>query len=344
MQRLKKTGVMHKVWMDSYLEKYPRAVFLDTDWYGPDISLDGLKKLPLDWAFYPDTLSSEMIERLSGAQIAIGKAPSFTKETFAALPDLKLICVASNGVNSVDLHAARDAGVTVCNTPGYSTFSVAQHTMLLILALSVNYLGEARTEAPSRYFYGYPVRELRGKTLGIIGFGNIGREVARLSMAFGMKIIIAEHKERHRSLRDALPLETVLQEADYITLHAPLTPATQHLISKRELSLMKNSACLINTSRGGLIDELDLAEALKQGLIAGAALDVLSEEPPPSDHPLLNPEVPNLLLTPHIAWSSKEARMRLIQMVEQNLVAFLDGNPLNEITVEDAGIQIAGVL
>ncbi len=335
---------MHKVWMDSYLEKYPRAVFLDTDWYGPDVSLDGLKTLPLDWAFYPDTLSSEMLERLKGAQIAIGKSPHFTREMFAALPDLKLICVASTGVNCVDLHAAREAGVTVCNTPSYCTFSVAQHTMLLMLALSVNYLGEARTEAPSRYFYGYPVRELREKTLGIVGFGNIGREVARLSMAFGMKVLVAEHTESGHSVRDALPLEVVLQEADYLTLHAPLTPATRHLISKNEFSLMKNSACLINTSRGSLIQEHDLAEALKEGIIGGAALDVLSEEPPPPDHPLLHPDVPNLILTPHIAWSSKEARMRLIQSIEQNLVAFLDGNPLNEVVVEDAGTQIAGVL
>ena len=335
---------MHKVWMDSYLEKYPRAVFLDTDWYGPEVSLDGLKKLPLDWTFYPDTLSCEMIERLNGAQVVVGKNPSFTKEDFAALPDLKLICMASSGVNSVDLHAAREAGVTVCNTPGYSTFSVAQHAMLLILALSVNYLGEARTEAPSRYFYGYPVRELRGKTLGIIGFGNIGREVARLAMAFGMKILVAEHAGRRPAMRDALPLEAVLQEADYITLHAPLTPATQHLLSKKEFLLMKSSACLINTARGGLIQEQDLADALKEGLIPGAALDVLSEEPPPPEHPLLDPEVPNLILTPHIAWSSKEARARLIQMIEQNLVAFLDGNPLNEVLAENSASQIARVL
>lgn len=327
---------MHQVWKNSYLEKNPKAVFLDTDWLGPEVSFEGLKKLPLDWTFYPDTLPSEIVERCAGAQVVVGKYPLFTKETLLLLPDLKLICVAATGVDCVDLQAARDVGVSVCNAPGYSTFSVAQHVMLLMLTLSVNYSGEEEGESSSSYFYGYPVRELRGKTLGIIGFGNIGREVARLAMAFGMKILIAQHSGRHGALRDALPLDEVLRESDYVTLHTPLTPATKHLIAKRELSLMKPAAGLINTARGGLIQEQDLAEALKEGKIGGAALDVLSEEPPPPDHPLMDPQVPNLILTPHIAWSSREARVRLIGIVEQNIVAFLDGNPLNDVAGQSA--------
>lgn len=327
----------------NWLGKVSKAVFLDTDWFGPEISFDRLKKLPLDWEFYPSTLPSEMVGRLEGAQIVVGKNPVFTRETFALLPDLKLICVSSTGVNCIDLDAAREVEVTVCNAPGYSTFSVAQHTMLLILALSVEYFREIGGENPSHYFCSYPIRELRGKTLGIVGFGNIGREVARLAMAFGMKILVAKHSERPNALRDALRLEEVLREADYITLHAPLTSATRHLIGYRELSSMKKTACLINTSRGELICEEDLALALKEGLIAGAALDVLSQEPPPPDHPLMDEGVPNLILTPHIGWSSKESRNRLMQLIEQNIAAFLEGNFLNAL-VKSEGMGFARVL
>ncbi len=291
-----------------------QAVFLDTDWLGPDISMDGIKALPLDWRFYPGTHPSELIERMAGARIAVGKYPPFTREAISALPDLELICVAATGTDCVDLEAAKEAGVTVCNAPGYSTFSVAQHVMLLMLTLSVNYAAEGS-------FYGYPVRELRGKTLGIVGFGNIGREVARLAMAFGMKILVAEHPDK--PLRDALPLDEVLRASDYLTLHLPLKESTKHLIAERELALMKPTACLINTARGALIHERDLADALKEKRIGGAGLDVLSEEPPPPDHPLMEPGIPNLILTPHIAWSSREARQRLIKMVEQNIAAFL---------------------
>ena len=291
-----------------------QSVFLDTDWLGPDVSLDGIKALPLQWQFYPGTHPSELIERMAGVQIAVGKYPPFTREAIFALPDLRLICVAATGTDCVDLQAAKEAGVIVCNAPGYSTFSVAQHVMLLMLTLSVNYAAEGS-------FYGYPVRELRGKMLGIIGFGNIGREVARLAMAFGMKILVAGHPEK--VIREALPLDEVLRASDYLTLHLPLRESTKQLIAERELSLMKPTACLINTARGALIEERDLAAALKEKRIAGAALDVLSEEPPPPDHPLMAADIPNLILTPHIAWSSREARSRLIKMVEQNIALFL---------------------
>ncbi len=307
--------------------QYQRAVFLDTDWLGPDVSLEGLKQLPLDWTLYPDTLPSEIIERMAGAQIAVGKYPLFTREVFQALPSLQLICVAATGVDCIDLEAAKEAGVAVCNAPGYSTFSVAQHVMLLMLTLSVNYSGQ---ETASGFFYGYPIRELKGKALGIIGFGNIGREVARLAMTFGMKILVAEHPDKPSS-HGALPLDEVLRASDFITLHLPLKDSTRRLIGERELSLMKPTACLINTARGGLIDEEDLAEALRKKMIAGAALDVLSQEPPPPDHPLMSADVPNLILTPHIAWSSREARMRLINIIEQNISAFLRGGLMNEV-------------
>jgi len=299
-----------------------KAVFLDTDWLGPEVSLEGIKQLPVDWIFYPETLASEMMERTKDAQIVVGKYPYFTRESFAKLPHLKLVCVAATGVDCVDLPAAREAGIAVCNVPGYSTTCVAQHAMLLMLALSVNHFTEEKKVATSKQFQSYPIRELQGKTLGIVGYGNIGREVARLATAFGMKVLIS-----HRST--GVSLEELLRTSDYVSLHVPLTTSTRNMISKREFSWMKPSAYLINTARGALIQEQDLAEALKEGKIAGAALDVLSEEPPSPHHPLLDPNVPRLILTPHIAWASKEARIRLIKIVEENIRAFLEGTRLN---------------
>lgn len=327
------------MWRESLFDRFPKAVLLDANWFGPDISFDGLKSLPLEWHFFPSTFQEELIERLDGADIAIGSHLVFHREIFSALPDLKLLCLASTDRENVDWTAARQSGVTLFHPSGFSTFSVAQHTLFLMLALSLDCHGQPQKENFSERMYEYPIRELKGKKLGVVGFGSIGREVARLARAFGMNILVAEHTERIQRTLGALPLEKVLEESDYVTLHLPLTRETEGLISKEAISKMKKEAFLINTSRGAILDEEALAEALRSRQIAGAALDVLSEEPPSPNHPFFGDDLPNLILTPHIAWSSRESRMRLMNSIEQTIRSFLEGVPLN--ARED---QIAGVL
>lgn len=316
-----------------------KAVFLDTDTIGQAISLEPLKKLPLKWTFYPSTSPKEINSHIQDATIAVTNKVAFTKETLEKAHSLKLIAVAATGYNIIDIDAARKKGITVCNVPAYSTPIVIQHTWAFLLALFsslypyVKATEEGRWQkSPQFCFLDYPIFEIQGKVLGIVGYGHIGKAVAKIATAFGMQVVIAQHSDPAKTIPGALPLKDVLQKSDAITFHTPLNAATKNLITTKELDLMKPSAFLVNVARGGVVNEADLADALKQGKIAGAALDVLSTEPPPKDHPLLQPDVPNLILTPHIAWASVEARGRLLSGIVENISSFLHGNPKNMVS------------
>lgn len=287
---------------------------------------------------YPRTPTQLVAQRLDAAPIALTNKTLIGKAVFEACPTLKYVGVLATGVNVVDLDAARAHGVTVTNVPGYSTPSVAQHVFALILELASR-VGELDAAVHAdRWvncedfsFTTAPLTELAGLTLGIVGLGAIGLAVARIGHAFGMSI--AAHSRTQRDL--GLPVrwlsvDELFAQADVLTLHCPLTPQTQGLVNADRLSSMKRSAILINTGRGPLVDEAALAEALGNGTIAGAGLDVLSSEPPSADNPLLC--APNCVITPHTAWATVASRRRLLQIAADNLRGYLDGRPVNVVS------------
>jgi len=308
--------------------------FLDASTVG-DVDLGQLASLGKLEA-YPVTSPDQLDERLQHASIAITNKVVIDAAALQNAPHLKLICIAATGTNCVDLVAAKAAGITVCNVAGYSTASVTQHTLGLLINLATGmnrYAGELSQWAQSPIFtrLDYPMIDLAGKTLGIIGLGTIGKSVAKAAQGFGMNVVAlardgAEQGEIERLQRDAF-----FSKSDAVTLHCPLTPGTEKMMNRETLVLMKPSAFLINTGRGQLIDEADLAVALKTGVIAGAGLDVLTAEPPPEDHVLLDPSLPNLIITPHTAWASLEARKSLLEGVAKNINAFLAGEPENVV-------------
>ena len=312
------------------------AAFLDTGTLAT--SVDVLKELPLNWSFYKETKPDQTAQRIANATIVVSNKVLLTREILQNSPHLKLICVAATGYNNVDVVAAKSRGIKVCNIPNYSTPSVVQLTLTFILALATNIIPYVEATRAGRWqksslfcLLDSPIIELQGKKLGIIGYGNLGKQIATLARAFGMEILIAQHSSKKAAVAGALPLEEVLKQSDFITIHTPLTPETQNLIQKKELALMKPSAFLINTARGGIVNEKDLAEALKNQRIAGAGVDVLTIEPPGKDNPLVQQDVPNLLLTPHVGWASLESRTRLLAILKDNIHSFLEGTPKNLI-------------
>lgn len=255
---------------------------------------------------------------------------------FSKLPQLKLILVSATGYNIIDVVAARKHGITVCNVPGYGTDSVAQHTWALILELSNRVGAHAQAVAngtwlqvPDWCFTLHPLMELAGKTLGIVGFGNIGQKVAEIGQAFGMRVLYTANSPKKFEKAQHVALDELLAQADIVSLHCPANSQTMGMVNEQFLKKMKNTALLINTSRGQLIHEADLAQALDNQHIAGAALDVLSQEPPDAQNPLLKAK--NCLITPHIAWISLEARQRIMQILEQNLQAYVLGQPIHVV-------------
>lgn len=312
------------------------AVILDADSLGPkDLDLRELFKPIENWALYPTSSPDQRLERCKNAEIIISNKVLLDADLIAACPNLKLILIAATGSNNVDLEAAARHGVRVCNVAGYGTASVAQHCWAMILALATQLQryhlacqGGAWSQSPFFCLLDYPIIEMEGKTLGIIGYGTIGRAVANIATAFGMKVLIAARKGE-TATADRVDFAQVISQSDVISLHCPLNSATTHLIGADELQNMKPSCLLINVSRGGLIDEQALEQALVNGLIAGAGLDTLSQEPPPAQHPLLNLSEHNLILSPHSAWGSKEARQRLVDIMAANLKGYLDGKPQN---------------
>ena len=294
-----------------------------------------------DWVEYAKTAPEQVVERLRRASIAIINKAPLPAAAVDALPDLKMVAVAATGTNIVDLDTCRRRGIVVSNIRGYAEHTVPEHTMALLLALSRNLVAWRATVQAGRWqqseqfcLFDHPIRDLHGATLGLIGSGSLGNGVARLAEAFGMRVLRAEHKGATALRAGYTEFAQVLREADAISLHCPLTPQTQGLIGESELRAMKPTALLINTARGGLVDEPALIRALKQGWIAGAGFDVITVEPPPDGHPMVDPELlalPNFLLTPHVAWSSRPAMQTLADQLIDNIEAFVAGTPRNRV-------------
>lgn len=308
-----------------------RAVCLDFASLRPqDLDLAGLRALPLELVLHEATAPADTAARLAGAAIAISNKVVIDDAVMAACPALRLIAVTATGTNNIDRDAAARRGIAVANVQGYGTSAVAQHTFALILALA-NRLPQAGRDAvngrwsasPTFCLMDYPVLDLPGATLGIVGFGELGRAVAGFGEGLGMRVLVAEGHEGPQPGR--LPLDTVLAESDVVSLHTLLTPATAGLINAERLARMKPGALLVNTARGGLVDEAALLAALRAGHLGGAALDTLAVEPPPADHPLLTADLPNLLITPHCAWISRGARQNLLDATVANIRRFIAG-------------------
>lgn len=302
-----------------------RAVLLDQASLHPeDLDFRALHALPLTLVVHAQTAPHEVAARLEGAAIAICNKVVIDEAVMAACPALGAIAVTATGTNNIDRAAAARRGIAVYNVEGYGTRAVAQHTFALLLALT-NRLAEYTRDvtsgrwsaSPTFCLMDHPVRDLDGAVLGIIGFGALGREVARLGEAFGMQVLVAEGEGGPAPGR--LPLPEVLARADVVSLHTLLTPRTEKMMNAERLAQMKRGALLVNTARGALVDELALLAALQSGHLGGAALDVLSVEPPPADHPLLTAHLPTLIITPHCAWVSRGARQRLVDGTVANL-------------------------
>ncbi len=313
-----------------------KLAFLDAMTVG-DIDLKPLEGFG-PFKAYDTTSREQTLEHLSEVTIAITNKVVIDAEIIAKTPALKLICVAATGTNCVDLDAAARAGIVVCNVAGYSTASVTQHTMGLLINLATGmhrYASELDAWSRSPVFtrLDHPMVDLAGRTLGIIGLGTIGRSVARAARGLGMEVIaIARDGASQQQGTARVPAQEFYAQSDVVTLHCPLTAETEKIINQKTLSMMKPSAFLINTGRGQLVDEEALAEALKSGVIAGAGLDVLSEEPPAPSHCLLASDIPHLLITPHTAWASRESRQKLMDEVVENISAYLAGTPRNRVS------------
>ncbi|MDQ5914253.1 MAG: glycerate dehydrogenase [Pseudomonadota bacterium] len=293
------------------------------------------------WIEHPMSLQAEVEVRLAEATIAIVNKVQIDAGMISRLPNLKMVAVAATGTNNVDLEACRARGIVVSNIRGYAVHTVPEHAIALMLALSRNLIGYRESVQAGRWqqsdqfcFFDHPIRDLHGATLAIIGSGSLGDGVARLAEAFGMTVLKAERKGANVCRPGYVPFAEALATADIVSLHCPLTADTQGLIGAAELQSMKRSALLINTSRGGLVDEAALVQALTEGWIAGAGFDVLTKEPPKDGNPLLSPELlalPNFLLTPHVAWASRPAMQALADQLIANIEAFVRGEPQNRI-------------
>lgn len=284
---------------------------------------------------YDRTSQAEMPERCSEASVIVTNKTPVTAEVISGCKKLKVIVVTATGYNIVDTKAAAAAGIPVCNVPGYGTDSVAQHTFALLLELASHVGINAQSVAagewascPDFCYSKKPVIEISGKKLGIIGYGRIGQKTADIARAFGMEVLYTS-PSRMGTDPNAVEMEDLFRRADFISLHCPLTSSNAGFVNSELLSLMKPSAFIINTARGQLINEHDLAGALAKGVLAGAALDVLSAEPPPADHPLLS--APNCIITPHTAWTSFEARVRIMDVTINNIQSALEGRPSNRV-------------
>lgn len=298
---------------------------------GKELDFDFLNQFG-DVTYYDTTSKEDVLPRAKDADILVINKIVMDKDTLAECKNLKLITILATGYNIVDVEAAKTLGITVCNVPYYSTNSVAQLTFAFILEfackLSLHTQSVARGDWQNCKDFAYTLdtlHELYGKTLGIIGYGSIGKKVAQIGKAFGMNVLISTRTP----VEGCVSKEEVFKNADFVTLHCPLNEQSKLMINEKSLALFKPTAYLINTARGGLIDENALANALNSGKIAGAALDVLTNEPPKADNPLIHAK--NCIITPHMAWASLEARVRLLHATEENVRAFLQNAPINKV-------------
>ncbi|MEH6575705.1 MAG: 2-hydroxyacid dehydrogenase [Amphritea sp.] len=314
-----------------------KAVFLDLESldFG-DLNLAGLQAEFSDFTGYAETNPDEVAERIADADVVIVNKVPLSASVLAQASALKLVCIAATGTNIVDLQAAEQLGIRVVNCQAYGTASVVQHVMMLILALHTNLIAyhsavQAGDWGRSRQFclLNHPIEELEGKTLGIIGYGNLGAGVAKIAEAFGMKVLIAQRGVNPKEGR--IPLDELLPQVDVVTLHCPLTDETRDLIDSKALAMMKPGAFLVNAARGGIVNETALAAALKSAHLGGAATDVLSVEPPVDGNPLLDTEIPNLIVTPHSAWGSLQARQRIVDQMTQSIAGFKDGQLIRKV-------------
>jgi len=317
-----------------------RGVFLDIATYKPDDRHPALLHSVLEhWDFHEYTPPEKITARLEGADVLVTNKAKITADIIQQAKDLKLIVAGATGTDNIDAKAAAAHNITVCNVPDYCTQAVAQHVFALILSLSSNIIpyhnlvqSGAWEAATGFNLLEYPIYELSGKTLGVIGYGHIGKAVERIATAFGMNVLIAERPNADTNRAGRTAFTQMLQQSDIITIHCPLNDDTRGLIDADELAQMKDSAILINASRGGIIEETALAEALRGGIIAGAGLDVLSKEPPNDGNILLQLDMPNLIITPHCAWASEEARLRMFEIIAANITAFQNGAPINVVS------------
>lgn len=309
------------------------AVFLDLSTLDrDDLDLTVLRAATSELTTYPTSRADLVAHRIGNHRVAITNKVVIDANVMQACPQLSLILIAATGTNNVDLDAARRLGITVCNCQAYGTSAVAQHTLMLMLVLLTRfeqYRDAVRAGAWQRSeqfcLLDYPIGELAGRSLGILGYGELGRAVARLAEAFGMNVLVGALPGRERSGRIAL--DELLPQVDVLSLHCPLTDTTRGLIGERELALMKPGSFLVNAARGGLVDEPALLASLTSGHLAGAAVDVLSQEPPREGNVLLDQQFPNLIVTPHSAWGSREARQRIVEQLAENVQAFGEGVP-----------------
>ena len=286
---------------------------------------------------YDDTSNEQILERVQGQTVVITKEMTVGKDVISRFPDsVKLICEAGTGYNNIDIVAAREKGISVCNIPSYSTVAVAQLAMTFVLNLSASLpqqqsMLERKDFSNFTKFLQVPHFEVAGKTLGVIGAGAIGRESIKIGVALGMNVLVYDPfpKEWTEGNVKNASLEDVLRQSDFITLHCPLMDSTRQIINKERIALMKPTAYIVNTSRGALIKEDDLIEALQQGRLAGAALDVQDPEPPALDNPLFTMD--NVIMTPHIGWRRYESRQRLVDLIAENIKAFIDGKAVNVV-------------
>ena len=306
-----------------------KAVFLDADTLGNDVDLSPIEAVTGEMVKHPRTSPEQVQERIRGFDTVLVNKVVLSREHFEACPELKTVAVVATGLNNIDKDAAKDHSVTVMNVTNYGRSTVAQHTMALILALATRLVDYDKDVRAGRWgqssmfcLMGHPIMELEGRTLGVVGYGDLGQGVVERAKAFGMNIVLGARPGQATGEVDGyprIPLDELLPKVDVLSLHCLLTDDTRNMIGARELKMMKTEALLINTSRGGLVDEQALADALRAGTIGGAGFDVLTEEPPRNGNALLADDIPNLIVTPHSAWASREARQRIVEITASNL-------------------------
>ena len=317
------------------------AVFLDYKTVDAgDLDLESIRAVLPEIKVYPYSTEAEVLDRIQGIEVAIANKIEFDSKVFDYANKLKLICVTATGTNNIDLDSAEKAGVTICNIRDYCTESVTQHVLLSILSLSHSYFDYMHSIQSGEWQEGsgfslleHPIKELSGKKLGIVGFGVLGKGVAKAASILGMETLICEsfNPDKPDGSLHRVGFDELLRESDVVSLHCPLTEETDDIFNDDAFEKMKSSAILINTARGGLVNDQALIKAIENKSIAGAAIDVLDQEPPDSDHPLMKKNYKNLIITPHIAWAARESRQRALDRIADNVEAFQRGKPINVV-------------
>lgn len=315
-----------------------RAVFLDRSTISEDIDLSAIEAQVTNISYFEQTATDKVIYRAKFAEIIITNKVIISADIISQLPKLQLICIAATGTNNIDLAAAKAASVVVCNVSGYSNTSVSQYVFAMLLEhmnKSSHYIENTRQSywqnSPIFCHFGLPINELADKKLAIIGYGALGQRVAKIADAFSLQVLVAERKGATSIRNGRVSFEQAISNADIISLHSPLTKDTENLINSNTIEQMKKGVIIINTARGGLVNSEDLLQGLKSKRVGAAILDVLEQEPPPADHPLLNAKLDNLMITAHIAWGSSQSQQRLVNSLAENIESFQQGINLNRI-------------